>query len=84
MRWPSVKIRDAVTVLPFGAVVVGGEYSRIEVLEPGGDDFQPVRGQLESHHRMQLQALITSTSSPPGEASILGGSNSAWIVTSGR
>jgi hypothetical protein len=80
------KIRDAVVVLPSGAVLVAGGALPPEILDPGGEAFQPVEGELSGPQMFATATLLTS-----GEVLVLGGyddrtraSASAWLVVVGR
>ena len=86
MHWPRRKIRDAVVVLPSGAVLVAGGSARAEVWNPLESAFVPVPGELEGGHE-----FATATTLPSGEVLVLGGysgrirpSASAWLVSSVR
>ena len=85
MQWGRHKIRDAVTVLPSGAVLVAGGAARPELFDPVDRVFAAVEGELSGP-----QMFATSTLLPTGEVLVLGGydertqpSDSAWLVYSG-
>ncbi len=82
MRWRRHKIRDAVAVLPSGAVLVAGGAARAELLDPADGVFVPVDGELSGP-----QMFATATLLPTGDVLVLGGyddrirsSDSAWLV----
>jgi hypothetical protein len=82
MQWGRHKIRDAVTVLPSGAVLVAGGAVRPELFDPTDQVFVSVEGQLSGP-----QMFATATLLPTGEVLILGGydertqpSDAAWLV----
>lgn len=86
MHWPRRKIRDAVAVLPSGAVLVAGGSARAEVWNPSEPAFVPVPGELEGEHE-----FATATTLRTGEVLVLGGysgrirpSASAWLLSSVR
>jgi hypothetical protein len=76
------KIRDAVVVLPSGAVLVAGGASSAELLPPGGPAFVPVAGGASGP-----QSFATATVLPSGDVLVLGGyddrirvSAGAWVL----
>ncbi|HEV2150381.1 MAG TPA: kelch repeat-containing protein [Longimicrobiaceae bacterium] len=86
LRSPRRKIRDAVVVLPSGAVLVAGGSARPELWDPAGREFVPLRGELEGLHEFATATLL-----PTGEVLVLGGyddrirpSASAWLARAGR
>lgn len=86
MRWGRHKIRDAVAVLPHGAVLVAGGAARPELFDPTDRVFIPASDELSGP-----QMFATATLLPSEEVLVLGGydertrsSASAWLVDSGR
>ena len=82
MQWPRFKIRDAVAVLPSGAVLVAGGANRLELYDPGSNSFVPVQGELNDPGEFATASVL-----PNGEVVVLGGYNeqiqtstSAWLV----
>jgi hypothetical protein len=82
MRWPRFKLRDAVAVLPSGAVLVAGGATQLELYDPGSQAFVPVQGELSGPREFATASLL-----PSGEVLVLGGydeqirtSASAWLV----
>ena len=80
------KFRDAVAVLPSGAVFVAGGAVRPEIYDPAEHKFVPVRGMLSGP-----QMFATATALQTGEVLILGGydartqpSAAAWLVVPAR
>jgi hypothetical protein len=76
------KIRDAVAVLPSGALLVGGGAVHPEIYDPEDRVFIPVRGELSGP-----QMFATATVLQTGEVLILGGydervrpSKSVWLL----
>jgi hypothetical protein len=86
MRWGRHKIRDAVAVLPSGAVLVAGGAAQPELFDPAVRIFVATQGELSGP-----QMFATATLLPTGEVLILGGyddtiqsSASAWLVGTTR
>jgi hypothetical protein len=86
LRWRRHKIRDAVAVLPSGAVLVAGGAVRPELFDPAGGAFVPAVGELSGP-----QMFATATLLPTGDVLVLGGydertrpSASAWLIRPGR
>lgn len=86
MRWGRHKLRDAVVVLPSGALVVAGGAARPEIFDPVSRVFVPVEGELSGP-----QMFATATLLPTGEVLVLGGyddriraSASAWLIRIGE
>jgi hypothetical protein len=86
MNWGRHKLRDAVTVLPSGAVLVAGGATRPEFFDPVVETFVPADGELSGP-----QMFATATLVPSGEVLVLGGydertqpSALAWLVQAGR
>ena len=82
MQWQRHKIRDAVAVLPSGAVLVAGGALRPEIYDPADRVFVPVESELSGP-----QMFATATLLPNGEVLVLGGyddriqsSALAWLV----
>lgn len=82
MRWGRHKLRDAVVVLPSGAVLVAGGAAHPEIFDPADQIFVPAEGELSGP-----QMFATSTLLPTGHVLVLGGyddrsrsSASAWLV----
>lgn len=80
------KIRDAVAVLPSGAILIAGGALRPEIYDPADRVFVPVRGEL-SGPQMFATANVLET----GEVLVLGGyderiqsSAAAWLVAPAR
>jgi hypothetical protein len=80
------KIRDAVVMLPSGAVLVAGGAARPELLDPIDQVFTAVEGELSGP-----QMFATATLLPTGDVLVLGGyddrtqsSDGAWLVQGGR
>lgn len=76
------KIRDAVAVLPSGAVVVAGGAVQPELYDPVDEVFIPVRGELGGPQMFATASVLRS-----GEVLVLGGydqrtrlSADAWII----
>lgn len=86
MRWGRHKIRDAVAVLPSGAVLVAGGAAQPELFDPAARIFVATEGELSGP-----QMFATATLLPTREVLILGGyddriqsSASAWLVGTTR
>ncbi len=86
LGWARHKIRDAVAVLPSGAVLVAGGAVQPELFDPTDQIFVPVAGEMSGP-----QMFATATLLPSGDVLVLGGydegtqpSASAWVVHSGR
>jgi hypothetical protein len=86
MAWGRHKIRDAVVMLPSGAVLVAGGALRPELFDPVDQVFVAVEGELSGP-----QMFATATLLSGGDVLILGGyddrtqpSDGAWLVHSGR
>ena len=86
MHWGRHKIRDAVAVVPSGAVLVAGGAVHPELFDPTQRKFIPVQGELSGP-----QMFATATPLPDGDVLVLGGydehtqaSASAWLVRLGR
>lgn len=86
MRWGRHKIRDAVAVLPSGAIVVAGGAVRPELLDPTDDVFVAAAGELGGP-----QMFATATVLGDGEVLVLGGyddrtrpSAAAWMIHPAR
>jgi hypothetical protein len=82
MQWGRHKIRDAVVVLPSGAVLVAGGAAQLELFDPTRQAFVPLEGELSGP-----QMFATATLLPTGDVLILGGydertrpSDAAWLV----
>ncbi len=83
MQWARHKLRDAVAMLPSGAVVVAGGATRVEVFDPRRGAFLAVPGRLSGP-----QMFATATLLPDGGVLVLGGydhrsrsSAAAWMVS---
>jgi hypothetical protein len=79
------KLRDAIVVLPSGAVLVAGGAKQPELFDPSNGVFIPLEGELSGP-----QMFATATLLPGEEVLILGGydehtrsSASAWLVHTG-
>jgi len=86
MRSPRHKFRDAVAVLPSGAVLVAGGAPRPEFCDPAARAFVGVRGGLG-----RPWMFATATALRTGEVLLTGGydhelrsSAAAWIISSSR
>ncbi|MFQ5668816.1 MAG: Kelch repeat-containing protein [Candidatus Binatia bacterium] len=86
MGWGRHKIRDAVAVLPSGAVLVAGGAAQPELFHPADRIFVPVKGELDGP-----QMFATATRLPTGQVLVLGGyddriksSASAWLIGTTR
>jgi hypothetical protein len=86
LGWGRHKIRDAVTVLPSGAVLVAGGAPQLEIMNPAGQIFVPLEGKLSSP-----LMFATATLLPTGGVLVIGGydertqsSMSAWLVETTR
>ena len=86
MHWGRHKLRDAVAVLPSGAVLVAGGAAIPELFDPTRHIFVPAEGQLSGP-----QMFATATLLPSGEVLVVGGyddqtqpSASAWLVQAGK
>jgi len=86
MRWGRHKIRDAVEVLPSGAVLVAGGAAQPEFFSPVDRIFVATDGELSGP-----QMFATATLLLTGEVLVLGGyddrtqsSASAWLVDTTR
>lgn len=82
MSWPRFKLRDAVAVLPSGAVLVVGGATQLELYKPSSQTFETTQGELSGS-----QSFATANLLPSGEVLVLGGYNekirtsaSAWLV----
>jgi hypothetical protein len=86
MQWGRHKIRDAVVVLPSGAVLVAGGAAYPEVFDPRRQVFVAVEGEFGDP-----QMFATATLLATGEVLVLGGydertrpSDSAWLILGSR
>ena len=86
MRRGRHKLRDAVAVLPSGAIVVAGGAERPEIFDPVARVFVPVEGELNGPQMFATATLLHS-----GEVLVLGGyddsirpSASAWLTRTGE
>jgi hypothetical protein len=86
LRYGRHKIRDAVAVLPSGAIVVVGGAIRPELYDPADRIFLPVRGELSGPQMFATASVLKS-----GEVLVLGGydertrpSASAWVISLAR
>lgn len=82
LHWARHKLRDAVAVLPSGAVLVAGGAARPELFDPVKQRFVPAEGQLSGP-----QMFATATPLPSGDVLVLGGYDertrptaAAWLV----
>jgi hypothetical protein len=83
LHYARHKIRDAVAVLPSGAVVVAGGALHPELYDPAGQAFVPIRGELSGP-----QMFATATVLENGDVLVLGGYDQrtrlaadAWIIS---
>ncbi len=86
MAWSRHKIRDAVVVLPSGAILVAGGAVHLELFDPVHQVFTQVEGELSGPQIFATATLLTT-----GEVLVLGGydertqsSASAWLVQNER
>jgi len=86
MRSGRYKLRDAVTTLASGGVLVAGGATTPELYDPADRTFVPLRGELDGP-----EMFATATRLRSGEVLVLGGydqriqsSAAAWIIAGGR
>jgi len=82
LTWGRHKLRDAIAVLPSGAILVAGGAARPELLDAAGQAFEPVTGDLGGAAMFATASRLES-----GDVLILGGydehtqpSDGAWMV----